>query len=122
MIQITDKCNIMIIMMMMTLNLNLKKWRDILGPGPGGLGSLRVDRCRCQCIQVAGRCWPPSLPLTVSISIDQIMSASTKGSAMKTKTAALTGKQGTYNLNLSDLKHDLHCGFIELGDSVSVAY
>ncbi len=37
MILITDKCNIMIIM---TLNLNLKKWRDILGPGPGGLRVL----------------------------------------------------------------------------------
>jgi hypothetical protein len=30
----------------------------------------------------------------------------------KTKTAL---KQETYNL--SDLKHDLHCGFVELGDS-----
>ena len=28
-------------------------------------------------------------------------------------------KQETYNL--SDLKHDLHCGFVELGGSVSVS-
>jgi hypothetical protein len=34
----------------------------------------------------------------------------------KTKTAL---KQETYNL--SDLKHDPHCGFVELGDSVSVS-
>ncbi len=34
----------------------------------------------------------------------------------KTKTAL---KQETYNL--SDLKHDLHCGFVELGGSVSVS-
>ncbi len=34
----------------------------------------------------------------------------------KTKTAL---KQKTYNL--SDLKHDLHCGFVELGGSVSVS-
>ena len=44
------------------------------------------------------------------------MSAKTK--VTKTKTA-LTGKQATYNL--SDLKHDPHCGFVELGDSVSVS-
>ncbi len=25
------------------------------------------------------------------------------------------------NVNLSDLKHDLHCGFVELGGSVSVS-
>jgi hypothetical protein len=42
------------------------------------------------------------------------MSAKTK--VKKTKTAP---KQETYNL--SDLKHDLHCGVVELGDSVSVA-
>jgi hypothetical protein len=40
------------------------------------------------------------------------MSAKTK--VTKTKTAL---KQETYNL--SDLKHDLHCGFVELGDSAS---
>jgi hypothetical protein len=44
------------------------------------------------------------------------MSAKTK--VTKTKTA-LTGKQETYNL--SDLNHDLHCGFVELGGSVSVS-
>ena len=69
----------------------LKKWRD---KGE----SLRVDRRRC----IAGRCLYP------------IMSINTK--VTKTKTAL---KQETYNL--SDLKHDLHCGFVELGDSVSVA-
>jgi hypothetical protein len=44
------------------------------------------------------------------------MSAKTK--VTKTKTAL---KQETYNL--SDLKHDLHCGFVELelGGSVSVS-
>jgi hypothetical protein len=35
----------------------------------------------------------------------------------KTKTGAL--KKETYNL--SDLKHDLCCGLVELGDSVSVS-
>ncbi len=35
---------------------------------------------------------------------------------LKTKTAL---KQETNNL--SDLKHDPHCGFVELGDSVSVS-
>ena len=40
------------------------------------------------------------------------MSAKTK--VTKTKTAL---KQET--CNLSDLKHDLHCGFVELGDLAS---
>ena len=60
--------------------------------------SFRVDRYRC----IEGRC------------LHQIMSAKTK--VTKTKTAL---KQETYNL--SDLKHDLHCGFVELGGSVSVS-
>ncbi len=37
-----------------------------------------------------------------------------KAKVTKTKTAL---KQETYNL--SDLKHDLRCGFVELGDTVS---
>jgi hypothetical protein len=41
---------------------------------------------------------------------------SAKIRVMKTKTAL---KQETYNL--SDLKHDLHRGFVELGESVSVS-
>jgi hypothetical protein len=60
--------------------------------------SFRVDRYRC----IAGRC------------LYEIMSAKTK--VTKTKTAL---RQETYNL--SDLKHDLHCGFVELGESVSVS-
>jgi hypothetical protein len=46
------------------------------------------------------------------------MSAKTNLKVTKTnlKTAL---KQGTHNL--SDLKHDLHCGFVELGDSASVS-
>ena len=67
-------------------------------------GSFRVDpmsrhRCRIELmtrIQVQGRC----------LLVDHIMSAKTK--VTKTKTAALTGKQETYNLS------DLHCGFVEL--------
>ncbi len=39
-----------------------------------------------------------------------------KTKVTKTKTAL---KQETYHL--SDLKHDLHCGFVELGGSVSVS-
>ncbi len=66
--------------------------------------SFRVDR-RYRCIE--GRC------------LHQIMSAKTK-QVTKTKTAL---KQET--CNLSDLKHDLsidlHCGFVELGGSVSVS-
>jgi hypothetical protein len=42
------------------------------------------------------------------------MSANTKVTKMKT---AL--KQETYNL--SDLKHDLYCGHVELSDPVSVS-
>jgi hypothetical protein len=65
-----------------------KKWR---GKGE----SFRVDRYRC----IEGRC------------LHQIiMSAKTK--VTKTKT---TLKQETCTGNLSDLKHDLHCGFVELG-------
>ena len=60
--------------------------------------SFRVDRYRC----IEGRC------------LHQIMSAKTK--VTKTKTAL---KQETYNL--SDPKHDLHCGFVKLGGSVSVS-
>jgi hypothetical protein len=69
----------------------LKKWRE---KGE----SFRVDRYRC----IEGRC------------LHQAMSAKTR--VMKTKTAL---KQETHNL--SDLKHDPHCGFVELGDSVSVS-
>jgi hypothetical protein len=41
---------------------------------------------------------------------------SAKPKVTKTKTAL---KQEKYNL--SDLKHDLHCGLVELGDSVPVS-
>ncbi len=71
--------------------MTFKKWRD---KGE----SLRIDRYTC----IAGHC------------LYQIMSANTK--VTKTKTAL---KQETYSL--SDLKHDLHCGFVEIGDSVSVS-
>ncbi len=73
--------------------MTFKKWRE---KGE----SFRVDRYR----RIEGRC----------LLVYQIMSAKTK--VTKTKTAL---KQETYNL--SDLKHDLHCGFVELGDSVSVS-
>ena len=69
----------------------LRKWRE---KGE----SLRVDRYR----GIEGRC------------LHQVMSAKTK--VTKTKTAL---KQETYNL--SDLKHDLHCGVVELGGSISVS-
>ena len=71
--------------------MTFKKWRE---KGE----SFRVDRYRC----IEGRC------------LYQIMSAKTKDT--KTKTAL---KQETYNL--SGRKHDLHCGYVELGDSVSVS-
>ncbi len=71
--------------------MTFKKWQE---KGE----SFPADRYRC----IEGR------------NLYQIMSANTK--VTKTKTA-LT--QETYNL--SDLKHDLHCGFVELGDSVSVS-
>ena len=71
--------------------MTFKKWR---GKGE----SSRVYRYRC----IEGRC------------LYQIMSAKTK--VTKTKTAL---KREPYNL--SDLKHDLHCGFVELGDSASVS-
>jgi hypothetical protein len=67
----------------------LKKWRE---KGE----SFRVDRYRC----IEGRC------------LHQVMSAKIK--VTKTKTAL---KQETHNL--SDLKPDPHCGFVELGGSVS---
>ena len=44
------------------------------------------------------------------------MSAKAKVTKATRKTAL---KQETYNL--SDLKHDLHCGFVELDGSVSVS-
>jgi hypothetical protein len=50
------------------------------------------------------------------------MSANTTGNlkVTKTKTALIAPlKQETYNM--IDLKHELHCEFVELGDSVSVA-
>ena len=65
----------------------LAKWRD-----KGEL--FRVDRYT----RIAGRClW-------------QVMSSKTK--IRRTKTAR---REETYNL--SDLKHDLRCGFVELGDA-----
>jgi hypothetical protein len=48
------------------------------------------------------------------------MSESAKTKVTKTKTA-LTGKQETYNLSDLPVKHDLHCGVVELGDSDSVS-
>ena len=66
-----------------------KKWRE---KGE----SLRVDRYRC----IEGRC------------LHQMMPANLKTKVTKTKTAL---KQETYNL--SDLKHDPHCGFDELSGS-----
>ncbi len=72
----------------------LKKWRE---KGE----SFRVDRHRC----IEGRC------------LHQVMTAKTK--VTKTKTALRALKQETFNL--SDLKHDPHCGFVELGGSVSVS-
>jgi hypothetical protein len=71
----------------------LRKWRE---KGE----SLRVDRYRF----IEGRC------------PHQVMSADPGPKVTKTKTAL---KQETYNL--SELKHDLHCGFVELGGSVSVS-
>ena len=68
-----------------------KKWRE---KGE----SVRVDRYRC----IEGR------------RLFQIMSAKPK--VTKTKTAL---NQETYNL--SDQNHDAHCGFVELGGSVSVS-
>ena len=68
------------------------------GPAREKGGSFRRDRH----MRIEGRC-----PC-------QVMSEKTK--VTKTKTAL---KQETYNL--SDLKHDLHCGFVELGGSVSVS-
>jgi hypothetical protein len=87
--------------------MTFKKWRDNfrrLGVAPG-----RVDPSR----------FTGALALCTSRSlftiVYQIMSANTK--VTKTKTAL---EQETYNM--SDLKHELHCEFVELGDSVSVAY
>jgi hypothetical protein len=75
--------------------MTFKKWRD-----KGEF--LRVDRYTGTGRCIEGRC------------LYQIMSAKPK--VTKTKT---TLKQETYNL--SDLKHDPHCGYVELGDSVSVS-
>jgi hypothetical protein len=73
--------------------MTFKKWRD---KGE----SFRVDRCRC----IAGCC------------LYQIISAKPK--AVKRRPRASRKLAG--NLQ-SDLKHDLHCGFVELGDPVSVS-
>jgi hypothetical protein len=66
-----------------------KKWRE---KGE----SFRVDRYRC----IEGRC------------LHHIMSAKTK--VTKTKTAPEGLKQDSETYNLSDLKHDLHCGFVRV--------
>jgi hypothetical protein len=75
-----------------------KKWREKGEP-------FRVDRYRCRGIELQRK---------TCRCLHQIMSAKTK--VTKTKTAL---KQETYNL--SDLKHDLHCGFVELGRGGSVS-
>jgi hypothetical protein len=53
------------------------------------------------------------------------MSAKTtaaKVTNFKLKTNLKTAlKQDSETYNLTDLKHDLHCGFVELGGSVSVS-
>ena len=90
-IQISDADRKRKILITVKCIMAFKKWRE---KGE----SFREDRYRC----IEGRC------------LHQIMSAKTK--VTKTKTAL---KQETYNL--SDLKHDLHCGFVELGGSVSVS-
>ena len=90
-VQISDADRRRQILMTDKCTTTFKKWRE---KGE----SFRVDRCRC----VEGRC------------LQQIMSAKTK--VTKSKTAL---KQETYNL--SDLKHDLCCGLVELGGSVSVS-
>ena len=76
----------------------LKKWRE---KGE----SFRVDRYRC----IEGRC------------LHQIMSAKTKVTKTKTALSLSLGRLKQITYNLSDLKHDLHCGFVELGGSVSVS-
>ena len=53
--------------------------------------------------------------MKVAVHISQIISAKTK----VTNLTKIALKQETYNL--SDLKHDPHCGFVELGGSVSVS-
>ena len=90
-IQISDADRKRKILITVKCIMAFKKWRE---KGE----SFREDRYRC----IEGHC------------LHQIMSAKTK--VTKTKTAL---KQETYNL--SDLKHDLHCGFVELGGSVSVS-
>jgi hypothetical protein len=72
--------------------MTLKKWRE---KGE----SLRVDRYRCIDSPAEGRC------------LCQIMIMSAKTKVTKTKTAL---KQETYNLSDLPVKHDLHCGFVEL--------
>jgi hypothetical protein len=73
----------------------LRKWRE---KGE----SLRVDRYRC----IEGRCRPTSNHVR-------------KNQGYENEDRAQGFKQETYNP--SDLKHDLHCGFVELGGSVSVS-
>ena len=58
-----------------------------------------------------GRSVQPTVTGALKIAV-YIKSCPQKNKVTKTKTAL---KQETYNL--SDPKHDLHCGFVELGDS-----
>ncbi len=53
----------------------------------------------------------PAQPLALKVALYQIMSESAKPKVTVTKKKTAL-KQETYNL--SDLKHDLHCGFVEL--------
>ena len=78
-----------------------KKWRE---KGE----SFRVDRYTGRCIE--GRCLHQIMPV----------SAKTKKTLKVTKTKTAL-KQKTYNLSDLPVKHDLHCGSVELGDPVSVS-
>ena len=71
-------------------------------PGPSPLGGKKGEFFRVIWYyqRIAGRC------------LNLVMSEKTK--VTKTKTAI---KQEPYSL--SDLKHDLQCGFVKLGDIVS---
>jgi hypothetical protein len=88
-ILITGKCT-----------MTFKKWRDKGGESPGEPPGRSVQ------VHCTGRS-----PLSLTVCLYQITTTNTI--VTKTKTAL---KQETYNL--SDLKHDLHCGFVELGDSL----
>jgi hypothetical protein len=86
-------------------------------PRPGVFSAVPRPTAACSSfLQLKASVAPHSLPLPVSIQCElrRCPDSPSEGPGW-----SVVGGE-TYNP--SDLKHDLHCGFVELGDSVSVSH